>query len=179
MSATHVALLYSIVLTPQRRVVMEDLRAMAAGLGFSAPRTLVSSGNLIFAAEAGPIPAIEARLEVAFAATFGRHVDIIVKSADDWRALVRANPFPQEAAADGNSVNVRVMREPLPATAAADLAGYLTKGERVAVIDRNLWMHFPGKPSESRLLQALTPKRQGIGTARNWNTVRRLGEMLD
>ncbi len=45
---TYIALLYSIVLTPQRRVVMADLKAMAEGLGFTNTRTLAASGNLVF-----------------------------------------------------------------------------------------------------------------------------------
>ncbi len=44
----HVALLYSVVLGPGRRVRMDDLRAMAEGLGFERVRSLVATGNLVF-----------------------------------------------------------------------------------------------------------------------------------
>ena len=68
---THVALLYSVVLTPERRVVMVDLKAMAEDLGFVAPRTLGASGNLIFEAPGRmPVGTIEQKLEPAFAADF-------------------------------------------------------------------------------------------------------------
>lgn len=177
---SHVALLYSIVLTPERRVVMADLRAMAGELGFADPRTLVASGNLVFAAPPRTtVRAIETRLEAAFAPRFGRHIDIIVTTAKEWRALVAANPFRAEAEAAPTSVHVRVMRDRLSPAAADGLAPYLTQGERVAVVDGHLWMHFRGPSHESKLAGQLTPKRLGIGTARNWNTVRRLGEMLD
>ena len=179
MTTTYIALLHSIVITRDRRVVMADLKAMALELGFAAPRTWVASGNLVFEAEDAPLAALEGRLESAFAARFGRHVDIIMRRAEDWRLLVAANPFPDEAESGADSVHVRVMRHPLPADTLARLASYLTKGERVAVIGGDLWMHFPGKPSESRLLPLLTPKRTGIGTTRNWNTVRQLGVMID
>ncbi len=178
-AATHVALLYSIVLTAERRVVMADLRAMAEELGFAGPATLVSSGNLVFAApKRVAVSTIEKRLETAFAPRFGRHIDIIVTSATEWRALVAANPFRAEGEAAPTSVHVRVQRDRLSADAAAGLGSYLTQGERIAVVDGHLWMHFPGRSSESKLAGQLTPKRLGIGTARNWNTVRRLGEML-
>jgi putative membrane protein insertion efficiency factor len=45
---TYVALLHSIVLAPGRRVVMSDLRDMASSLGYQNPRTLVSTGNIVF-----------------------------------------------------------------------------------------------------------------------------------
>jgi len=51
------------------------------------------------------------------------------------------------------------------------------RGERVAVVDGDLWVDFAGKPGESKLLSALTTKRLGIDTLRNWNTVRGLAEL--
>lgn len=176
---THVALLYSIVLTAGRRLVMADLRDMAEGIGFTNPRTLVASGNLVFEASSRlAVGAIEQKLEAAFAPRFGRHVDIIVTPARQWRALVAANPFGSEAEAAPASVHVRIMRDRLAPAAADGLAPLLTQGERIAVVDGHLWMHFRGPSHESKLAAQLTPKRLGIGTVRNWNTVRRLGEML-
>jgi uncharacterized protein (DUF1697 family) len=177
---TYVALLHSIVLGPGRRLVMADLRRMAEGLGLAAPRTLVSTGNLVFEAEEADPGALEGRLEATFAETFGRHVDIILRNAGDWRRLVAGNPFPAESTADASGVVVRVSRRPLGEDRVATLARYLTQGERVALVNGDLWVHFTGQPSLSKLLPALTPKRLGgAGTLRNWNTVRGLGEMLE
>lgn len=178
MAATHVALLHSIVLSPGRRVVMADLRAMAAGTGLNDPRTLGASGNLVFEAGDAPVPALERALESGFAATFGRHVDIIVRTAACWRALAAANPFAAEADAAPAQVHVRVMRDSLPADIARRLEPYLSRGERVAATGGHLWVHFAGEPGQSRLASQLTPKRMGIGTTRNWNTVRGVADML-
>ena len=79
---TYVALLHSIVLGPGRRVVMADLKAMAAEVGFRDPRTWVATGNLVFDGEDAPLATVESRLETAFHARFGKHVDIVVRSAD-------------------------------------------------------------------------------------------------
>ncbi|HCL65736.1 MAG TPA: hypothetical protein DIC56_13045 [Rhizobium sp.] len=46
-----------------------------------------------------------------------------------------------------------------------------------SAVEGDLWVDFSGKPSESKLLSALTTKRLGVGTLRNWNTVRSLAEM--
>jgi uncharacterized protein (DUF1697 family) len=176
--SSYVALLYSIVLTPQRRVMMADLRTMALDLGFEAPRTLVSTGNLVFEATETPIAQLESALEATFAQRFGRHVDIIVRDAVNWRRLAVDNPFPVESEIDADRVLVRVMRKPLDNDVVPILRPYLTQGERMAVVNGDLWTYFAGQPNKSRLLPALTPKRLGIGTSRNWNTIRGLGEML-
>lgn len=171
---TYVALLHSIVLSAGRRVVMSDLRAMAISLGFSDPRTLVATGNLVFDA-AATVHDIEEQLEAGFAKTFGKHVDIIVREGSAWLKLAKANPFPE---GEGSDVIVRVMRQPLDTAVVETLHRYQTSKERIRLIDGDLWIDFNGKPSESRLLFALTTKRMGVGTLRNWNTVRRLAEMV-
>ena len=175
----YVALLYSIVIDPKRRVVMSDLRAIAENLGYRNVRTLVSTGNLVFEADRTSVPSVEKKLEKAFAAFHGKHVDIIVKAAADWKRLVAANPFLDEAEAEPDRVGIRIMRDPLRPDLADFLRPYQTSGERVALIGGHVWVHYPGQISLSKLAGQLTPKRMGgVGTARNWNTVKRLGEML-
>jgi uncharacterized protein (DUF1697 family) len=175
---TYVALLYSIVLTPQKRVVMADLRAMAENLGFRNVRTLVSSGNMVFDAEEGGIADLEADLEAAFEKTFGRFVPIIVRSAEAWQRLAAANPFPAESAATPNQVAVRVMREPVAAETIGSLRQAASPDERVEIVDGDPWIFFSRHRPNSRLLDAVNHKRIGVGTSRNWNTVRGLAEML-
>jgi uncharacterized protein (DUF1697 family) len=175
---TWVALLYSIVLGPGRRVVMSELREVAAGLGFARPRTLLASGNLIFEADAADAREVEARLEPAFAAAMGREIDIIVREAAGWPALMAGNPFPEAAGMEPSRVSVRVMRMPADPAAEARLARYLSEGERLALVGGDLWVHLPQGIGTSRLAGAITPRREGVGTFRNWNTVRKIGAAL-
>lgn len=176
---TYVGLLYSIIIDRTRRVAMADLRAIAEGLGYGHVRTLVSTGNLVFETGETAVPKIEADLERAFAAFHGKHVDIIVKTAADWQRLVASNPFRVEADAAPDQVGVRVMRNPADEKLLDFLRPYQTQGERAAIIDGQVWVHYQGQASLSKLASQLTPKRMGgVGTARNWNTVRRLGEMV-
>ncbi len=175
---THVALLYSIVLAPGRRVVMADLREMAAGLGLLRPRTLGATGNLVFEAAASP-RALEARLEAAFAERFGRAIDIIVRPGAAWGRLLAGNPFPEAAERDPSRLAARVMRRPVGPEVLAALEPYRSGEERLAVVDGDLWAHFPHGQGRSRLASAITPARAGgVGTFRNWNTLTKIGGLL-
>jgi uncharacterized protein (DUF1697 family) len=175
----QVALLYSIVLGPKRRVVMAELRAVAEELGFRRPRTLAASGNLVFEADEADPRAVEARLEPAFAARFGRHVDIIVRPGAEWRQLLAGNPFVEASAQEPARVVARVMRDAVGPAVAAALEPYRAPGERIAVVDGDLWLHFPHGQGTSRLASAITPARAGgVGTLRNWNTLRGIGTLL-
>ncbi|RUX72686.1 DUF1697 domain-containing protein [Mesorhizobium sp. M7A.F.Ca.US.001.04.1.1] len=175
---TYVALLYSIILGEGRRVVMADLKAMAEDLGLKNPRTLVATGNLVFEAPATDIADLEQRLEAAFEKTFGRHVDIIVRGAEDWLKLAAGNPFPADSAKAGDQVAVRVMRKPAPVEAVTGLQAYAGVDEKVTSVGGDIWVVFSRERPSSRLLAAMNHKRMGTGTSRNWNTVRRLAEML-
>ncbi len=175
---TCVALLHSIVLGEGRRVVMADLRATVESAGFRSPRTLVATGNLIFDADEETVADVEAALETAVARDFGKHVDIIARVADDWIALAAGNPFSDASASDAPNIVVRVMRTPLSKDVLPGLQRHCGDGEKIRVVNGDLWVHFPGKPSTSKLLSALTTKRLGVGTLRNWNTVRGLRDMI-
>jgi uncharacterized protein (DUF1697 family) len=171
----YVALLHSIGLGGGRRVVMGELRQMAALAGFANPRTLIATGNLVCEADNAPLSQIESSLESAFVTNFGRKVDIIVRDADRWLQLAAANPFEQ---GKGSQVIVRVMRHPLDGSVLDALERYRSGVERVAGVGGDLFVDFGGQPSSSRLLPALTTKRLGTGTLRNWNTVRGLAALL-
>ncbi len=175
----YVALLYSIVLSSGRRVVMEKLRATAESVDCRFVRTLASTGNLVFEAYDTEVADIESRLEKRFERDFGKAVDIVARTADQWRALTAGNPFPASSEQNGQNVCIRVMRQPLDVAMIDTLARYCTAGEKIALVKGDLWIDFAAKPSTSKLLPALTTKRLGIGTTRNWNTVRNLAAMLE
>lgn len=178
MAETYIALLYSIGIGNGRRLVMSDWRAMMEKLGLQNPRTLIATGNAVFETDGTKIPQLEARLEDAFERQFGRHVDTIVYSAASFRRLLKANPFLKESEQDGSRVMVRIMRNALKQDSASALGRYLSQGERVKIVQGNLWVHFKNEPNRSGVVRVLTSKRLGVGTVRNWNTVRRLNTML-
>lgn len=155
---------------------MADWRDMMETIGLKHPRTLIATGNALFDGGGATVEQLEHRLEAAFARRFGRHIDTIVATAAQWRALAASNPFPEEA--DGNRVALRVMRRPLDENSFAALVPYATQGERLKLVDGHLWLHFARDPARSRLAAQLTIKRLGAGTVRNWNTVRRLDAMI-
>ena len=157
---------------------MSDWRSMMENMGLKNPRTLIATGNAVFQSRGATIRELGNRLESAFEQSFGRHVDTIVRTAASWKRLVAGNPFPQESSRDGSRVVVRLMRERLDEGTSGALGSYATQGERLTLINGDLWIHFAQEPNRSRLFGVLTSERVGVGTIRNWNTVRRLNEML-
>jgi len=172
---TNVALLRGINVGGHRRVPMAQLRGVAEEIGLARPRTLIASGNLVFESEVAP-EELERRIESAIAERFGFPVDVIVRTDEQWRAYVAANPFPEEGAADPAKLMMVIGKAPAGEREAAALLPYASGDERVASAGDALWLWFAQGAGRSRLGAA--PAGSGIWTARNWNTVLRLREMV-
>jgi uncharacterized protein (DUF1697 family) len=168
-----VALLRGINVGGHRKVPMAALRDLATGLGLADVRTYVASGNLVFAG-AGKGAALEARLERGIADKFGFPVDVVVRSAAQWSAHVRANPMKEESRLHPNQVMMVIGKE-APTQADVDaLAKRASANERVALAGDAIWIWFGDGAGRSRLG---APPSKGVWTSRNWRTVLTLEEM--
>lgn len=173
-----VGLLYSIALTDGKRVLNAPLCRLLEELGYSRVGALLATGNVVFDAPTGDARAIERAVEPAFAQAFGRPIDFIVRDAEGWERLVKANPFTSQSDADPSHVAVRVMREPITKAAAGLLLERASESEIVRIVDGDPWMYFGSGIGRSRLAGVTGPKRIGVGTSRNWNTVRKIANAL-
>ena len=169
-----VALLRAINVAAQRKIAMDDLRALAADLGLRSPRTLIASGNLIFdSSEEGSL--LEAVLEEGLKKRFGFSVDVMVRAADRWGDYCAANPFPEQGATRPNFLLLYVGKEAADDRAVEALRARAAAEEKVARTDDVLWIYFADGGGRSRLSGGPRP---GLWTGRNWRTVLKIRDML-
>lgn len=177
-SPSYAALLYSVVLDKESRVNMEKLRSMVTLLGFQRVKSYIASGNLVYQSDA-EISDQETMLEQAFEKTFGKRVDIIVKSRTQWVSLLRDNPYRQLSSENGSRVFVKVMREPLPPKLLLPVKPLFTMGEMLSCVKGNPWYYVPESAQGTRLHGRISDRKLGIGTSRNWNTVQAIERLLE
>ena len=158
---------------------MADLRAMAAGLGLDAPRTILQSGNLVFAADAAEPRALETRIEAAALAVLGLETRVLVRSAAQWQSLVAALPFADFARdRPSHLLAVPLLDAPAPSAEAA-LRAAVSGNEQVAVRGTTAYLAYPEGIGRSKLTMALVERCLGtIGTSRNWNSVTKIAAAL-
>ncbi len=177
--ARMVALLRGINVGGHRKVPMADLRALAGELGFRDEMTWIQSGNLVFGSPLGP-DAAAAKLARGIEERFGFPVDLVVRTGEQWKKLAAGNPLPDESASAPDRVMLLLSREPPLPGAAAALRERARDGERIEAAAGALWIHHPGGAGKSRLSPALVDRLVGSPTtARNWTTVRAIGELLE
>jgi uncharacterized protein (DUF1697 family) len=173
-----VALLYSVVLTPLRRVTSADLIGLALDSGLCEPRTVLSTGNLVFSA-AGTAGALEAVLESAIRRAWGKPIPVLVRSAPELLALLDANPFPELTAEDPTRVAVRLMRAMPEAAVLEQIGARASADEAFAFTDRALWVATTRPFSETRAWRAMAAPRTGIGTFRSVSSLTRIAAAFD
>lgn len=159
-----------------RKLPMAELRALCGELGWADVATYIQSGNVVFAATGRPA-ALEAGLEKAIEARFGLAVPAIVRTAAEWADYPGANPFPDEPP---NRVMLVLSKAPPAKGADEAIQARATAGEQVTRAGDALWFHYPEGAGTSKLTPALIDRAIGSpATARNFNTVMKLKEMLD
>lgn len=161
-----------------RKLPMAELRALCAGLGWEDVATYIQSGNVVFTAK-GRLDALEKELEDAVAKRFGFDSPVIVRTAAQWAEYPPANPFPKAARDEPNRLMLLLSKSP-PAKGAEDvIQARAVAGERVARAGDALWFHYPEGAGTSKLTPSLIDRAVGSpATARNFNTVLKLREML-
>lgn len=158
------------------KVPMAELKAIAAAAGFDNPRTLLASGNLVIDSDAAP-EAVAAKLETGIEAHFGRRIEVVVRTPQQWAALIEANPFPDQATENGSKLLVMVMKDGIRAGAVDALRGFAAGEERVEAAGGDLFFWHPDGIGRSKMAEKALPRLIGLGTGRNWNTVLKLAEM--
>jgi uncharacterized protein (DUF1697 family) len=172
--AARIVLLRGINVGGKARLPMAELRELLAGLGFAGARTLLQTGNVVLD-DARPVGELEAVLEAALAARFEFSPQVIARTVEEWAGVIAANPFPDEAKREPNRVVAVILKaEPAPQAVEA-LKAAATVLERVEVIGRTAFVHYPEGQADSRL--SVEGKLKVSGTGRNWNTVLKLAEM--
>jgi uncharacterized protein (DUF1697 family) len=179
MSETYVALLRGVNVGGRRKVVMSDLRDLCTALGFEDPRTLLQSGNLVFGADRMATAKLESRLEAEAGRQMNVHCDFMVRTSNEWNKIVADNPFPEEAKTDPGHLAVHVLKKAPPRAAINALLEAVRGRETVEVRGAEAYIVYPDGMGRTKLTTALIEgKLDTRGTARNWNTVLKLAEML-
>jgi uncharacterized protein (DUF1697 family) len=177
---SYIALLRGVNVGGHKRIAMADLRALVTELGFAGPRTLLQSGNLVFESDTRAPAQLERRLEAGCRDGLGMDVDFFVRSAREWAAVVTCNPFPDEAEHDPGHLLVMLLKKPAGSSSAKRLQEAIAGREIVRARGRELYITYPDGIGRSRLTNAVIEKHLGTrGTARNWNTVRKLAAAVD
>lgn len=174
---TYIGLLRAINLGAHNKIAMAALRQLLVDLKLDEPRTLLLSGNVVF--RSGQSAAtLERVLQDATAKQFGVTTEYFVRTAKEWKALMAANPFPADAKRDPGHLVMMCLKDAPPPAAVKALQAAIRGREVVKAKGRQAYFLYPDGIGRSKLTIAVIERLLGTrGTARNWNTVTKLGAL--
>tara|TARA_R110000868_G_scaffold94791_6_gene261220 strand:- start:2096 stop:2605 length:510 start_codon:yes stop_codon:yes gene_type:complete len=160
-----IALLRAVNVGGTGKLPMSELVAMCEALGYGQVKTWIASGNVVFTSD-HDAARVKAGLEGKLLAWAGKPVGVMLRTAEEMRAVLAGNPFPQ--AAPNRTVAIFLDTPP------GELDGVRNRtDEEIRLGAREIYVHYPSGMGQSKLVIPLASS----GTARNMNTVAKLADM--
>jgi uncharacterized protein (DUF1697 family) len=157
---------------------MRDLCEMFTDLGMQDARSLLQTGNLVFRGDISATAHIERLLEKGAEERLGLETSVFVRTAEDWKTIIAANPFPKEAKRDPSHLVVMFLKNAPKQSAVAALQKAITGREVIQAKGQQGYIVYPDGIGRSRLTNVVIERHLGAaGTGRNWNTVLKLGSL--
>lgn len=175
--AQFVLLLRGVNVGKGNRVPMAELRDLLEAQGFTAVRTLLNSGNALFGATRGSAAAHAKAVRAALEDRLGVSVEVVVKSASDFTAIVAGNTLdaPPEA---HSRLLVAFAQDRAAIQGLRSLVPLVRPSERLLLGSHAAYLLCPGGLLESKAATALLGKAGRAVTTRNWATVLKLRDLL-
>jgi uncharacterized protein (DUF1697 family) len=165
--ARYIALLRAVNVGGTGKLPMADLRSMCSDAGFTRVETYIASGNVVFESKAAT-SRVKAELEARLLAYSGKPVGVVLRTAAEMVAVLKANPFPK--AEPKYTYAIFLDRRP-PRDALDHAVGQ--SDEEMRLGDREIFVHYGSGMGRSKLR---IPAAK-MGTARNMNTLAKLAEI--
>ena len=161
------------------QVRMSELKDLHEALGFKDVLPYIQSGNVVFKSDEVDPARLRKRIEDDFEARFGFHVEVIVRTSAELREIIEQNPFQSYQSIESNWLVVMFLAARPDAAAQEHLLKTYTGPEELHIIGQEAYIYYPEGIGRSKLTNTLLEKKlKTAGTARNWNTVLRLQQMM-
>ncbi|MCX6556267.1 MAG: DUF1697 domain-containing protein [Candidatus Aminicenantes bacterium] len=173
-NSRYVAFLRGINVGGHAAIKMTDLKAAFEKMGFDDVRTVLASGNVIFAARQADEKALRAEIESGLKKAFRRDISVLLRNRDDLRQLRSSEPFKGIEALPGVQLYVTFLAD--GAKRPELKIPYATSRQELRILRATLTEVFSVVDLEKGLgtpeAMAILEKEFGSNlTTRNWNTI--------
>jgi uncharacterized protein (DUF1697 family) len=174
--ATWIVLLRGVNVGGANRLAMGDLRDFITTLGHSEVSTYIQSGNVVMTSHRTDRATLAAEICDGIQTTFGPVVSAVLRTPEELRAALDANPFT--AGEDATRVLITFLSGTPSPEGVARLEPDRFLPDRFELAGGELYGYYQNGAGRSKMTLDYFEKRLGVkGTARNLNTVAKLIEL--
>ena len=171
----HAALLRGINVGGKHIVPMADLRRLFEAAGATDVATYVQSGNVVFRAPANRLSSLAKKVGASLEQEFGFAVPLVTRSGVELLAAAEAYPFD----VPDKERHVGFCARRPTATAIGSLDPDRSPPDRFAADGAHIYLHCPRGLARTKLTNDYFDRALGTTTTfRNWNTTKRLIQMI-
>ncbi len=175
----YVSLIRGINVGGNNSVRMDALKELHESLGLQSVATYIQSGNVVFTANDADPAQLARQIEEGFAQKFGFQANVMVRNADQFIDIIANNPFQNQPTKESNRLVVMFLATHAVSTALEDIQKTYSGPEELHIIGQEAYIYYPEGIGRSKLSNTFLEKKlKTAGTARNWNTVLRLQQMM-
>ena len=173
----YISLLRGVNVSGQKKIKMDVLRKLYGGLGLSCVQTYIQSGNVLFDCEENTVKLSE-KIKEGIRKSFGFEVEVILRTKQEWQKIQGNTLFQNK---DSTQIYVVFLaRKP-------EMKRDLNKANKVkdaqeefVILGREVYLFLPNGMGRTKLSNTFWENMLNVpATTRNWNTVRKLGELME
>ncbi|AXC12784.1 hypothetical protein ACPOL_3499 [Acidisarcina polymorpha] len=188
----YVALLRGINLGAKNRIPMPELVTLFEQLGYTGVSTFIQSGNVLFTGTASNESELSADISRKIEARWGFRIPVVLRTRKELGTVLANNPFysannsmasaknPLDSKdRETRSLHVYFLRDTPADSALASLDATRSAPDTFVVAGRDIYVNLANTMAKTKLTNAyFDSKLKTISTARNWDTVAKLFELL-
>ena len=175
-----ISMLRGINVGGHNKIKMDALRALYISLKFENPQTYVQSGNVVFKSKEQDLVLIAKRIQQSIEKKFPCSLEVILRTADDLRSVIKNNPFAKQPNIDPAKLLITFLASDPGDPAREILRKQKFAPEELHAIGCELYTYFPNGIGQSKLPWPRIHKILNTpGTGRNWNSVTKMLEIVE
>lgn len=173
-----IALLRGINVSGQKQIKMADLKTSFEALGFSKVQTYIQSGNVVFISKNSQTDELEKLIGKKILDEYGFQVPVIVIRSDEWKTIMKNNPFLGTKENESEKLYLTVLSEVPSAEDLKKLGGLDSGHDTYKIEGKNIYLYVPGGYGRTRINNNYFENKLKVSaTTRNWKTVKKLSEL--
>jgi uncharacterized protein (DUF1697 family) len=168
-------------MTGHNSIKMTDLSVVYENQGFKNAETYIQSGNVIFCSEADlPASEISVKIEKAIYSRFNYNIPVLIRTIEEMRNIVSANPFLREENFEPSKMSVIFLYEKPSEAQIQKVINIDYPPDRFRITGSEIFIYCPNGFGKTKLYTNFFEKKMGVtGTARNWKTITTLLQMAE
>lgn len=171
----YIALFRGINVGGKNILPMKDLSGILESLGCQSVRTYIQSGNVVFRFGKRNRKTLPRRIIQKISEIHGFAPRVLLLSAEELRAAAANTPFPTDV---GKTVHLFFLETPPSAPDMERIANLKAASEEFRLHQNVFYLHASDGIGRSKLAAKVEQCLGVPATARNWNTVEKLLEMV-